>query len=170
VRTASVLSASHAVFGVTHLAALCRLLAERDPHPSVYEALDDILSRLANARDVAPLVARFELAMLAELGFGLDLQECAVSGATSDLVYVSPKSGRAVSRAAGAPWQDRLLRLPGFLHAGEPALPSTSELEDAFLVTGYFLQRHVFEPRGIALPDARAHLVAALVRALPEHA
>jgi DNA repair protein RecO (recombination protein O) len=170
VRTASVLSASHAVFGVTHLAALCRLLAERDPHPSVYEALDDILSRLANARDVAPLVARFELAMLAELGFGLDLQECAASGATSDLVYVSPKSGRAVSRAAGAPWQDRLLRLPGFLHAGEPALPSTSELEDAFLVTGYFLQRHVFEPRGIALPDARAHLVAALVRALPEHA
>jgi DNA repair protein RecO (recombination protein O) len=170
-RAASVLTISHAVFGVTHLAALCRLLAEREPHPQIYDALDDILGRLGDAKVLAPLVARFELDMLAELGFGLDLDACAASGATSDLVYVSPKSGRAVSRAAGEPWQDRLLRLPKFLHADEPAVaPSMADVADAFAVTGFFLRRHVFEPRGIALPDAREHLISALVRALPSEA
>jgi DNA repair protein RecO (recombination protein O) len=167
-RAASLLSASHAVFGVIHLAALCRLLAERDPHPAVFAALEEILIALGEPQFAAPLVARFELAMLAELGFGLDLDACAASGATDDLAYVSPKSGRAVSRAAGAPWQDRLLPLPDFLRAaGDAPAPSADELAAGFAVTGYFLRRHVFEPRAIATPEARERFIAAVSRALP---
>jgi DNA repair protein RecO (recombination protein O) len=170
-RAASVLAVSHAVFAVTHVAALCRMLAEREPHPGIYSAIDDILACLGDARLLAPLVARFELDLLAELGFGLDLDACAASGVTADLVYVSPKSGRAVSRIAGEPWHDRLLRLPDFLRTEEPAsTPSMADVADAFTVTGFFLRRHVFEPRGIALPDAREHLISALVRARPSDA
>src|SRR5262245_5341299 len=111
-RAASFLGVAHAVYGVTHLAALCRLLPERDPHEQVFEALDLALARLGDPAEVAVLVARFELQLLAELGFGLDLSACAATGELADLVYVSPKSGRAVSRAAGAAWRDRLLRCP----------------------------------------------------------
>jgi DNA repair protein RecO (recombination protein O) len=105
--------------------------------------------------------------MLTELGFGLDLESCAATGATKDLIYVSPKSGRAVSREAGRPWADKLLRLPAFLHETEEAPASTAtELADAFAITGFFLSRHAFEPRGLAMPDARASFVTAAVKAL----
>ncbi len=114
-RAASFLPAAHAVYGVTHLAALMRLLPERDPHEFVFEALDAALDQLGDPATVAVLAARFELQLLAELGFGLDLSVCAATGTATDLVYVSPKSGRAVSRAAGEPWRDRLLVLPAFL-------------------------------------------------------
>jgi DNA repair protein RecO (recombination protein O) len=165
-RAGSYLSASHALYGLTHLAALCRLLAERESHAAIYAALDALLRCLADAHAVAPLIARFELALLAELGFGLDLDACAATGATTDLVYVSPKSGRAVSRAAGEAYHDRLLRLPAFLHEDiEPASPD--DVIDAFAVTGFFLARHALEPRGLALPDARAHFLAAIARKLP---
>jgi DNA repair protein RecO (recombination protein O) len=109
------------------------------------------------------MIARFELDFLAELGFGLDLGSCAATGATADLIYVSPKSGRAVSGDAGEAYRDRLLRLPAFLHTGaEPE--SASDLADAFSLTGFFLDRHAFSPRGLALPEARAHFVTALSR------
>src|ERR1700758_287910 len=107
-RAAGFLTAAHAVHGVTHLAALCRLLAEREPHAAIYGALEDILDHLDEPRIAAPAVARFELAFLAELGFGLDLASCAATGATAELVYVSPRSGRAVSRAAGEAYHDKL--------------------------------------------------------------
>jgi DNA repair protein RecO (recombination protein O) len=163
---ASFLAAAHAVYGVTHLGALCRLLPERDPHPQVHAALEDILGGLMDARLVGPHVVRFELQMLAELGFGLDLDSCAATGTTVELAYVSPKSGRAVSRDAGQPWQDKLLRLPAFLGEAEPsAAPSADDLADGFAVTGFFLLRHVLEPRGQTLPDARAGFVAALLNA-----
>ena len=165
-RTATVFAASHAVFAVTHLANLARLLPERDPHPALYGALLGILDRLDDALVVAPLVARFELQTLSELGFGLDLSSCASSGVTDELVYVSPKSGRAVSRAVGEAWRDKLLALPAFLRES-PAQPSAEELVDGFTLTGFFLSRYVLEPRGIALPDARAHFNAAINRALP---
>ena len=119
---ASFLAVAQAVYGVTHLSALCRLLPERDPHPQLYEALDEVLAGIIDARLAGPYVVRFELQLLSELGFGLDLGECAATGTTIELIYVSPKSGRAVSRAAGQPWQDKLLRLPGFL--GETPAPS----------------------------------------------
>src|SRR5580698_2492464 len=137
-RAAHFLPAAHAVHGVTHLAALCRLLAEREPHAAIYNALDAILDRLDDPRTAAPMIARFELNFLAELGFGLDLSSCAATGATEDLIYVSPRSGRAVSRAGGEAYRDRLMRLPSFLQGeGEPE--SARDLADAFALTGFFL-------------------------------
>lgn len=169
-RAATFLGASHAVYGVTHLAALTRLLPERDPHPLVYSALEEILDRLDDARLIAPQVARFELALLAELGFGLDLAQCVATGGKSDLAYVSPKSGRAVSREAGEPWRDKLMPLPAFLAAEDENEPSPADIANSFEITGFFLDRHIFQPRGLALPDARRQFIAAVLRALPNAA
>jgi len=162
-RAAGILTAAHAVHGVTHLAGLCRLLAEREPHARIHGALEAILDALDDPVVVGPMVARFELAFLAELGFGLDLASCAATGTADDLVYVSPRSGRAVSRAAGEAYQGKLLRLPGFLRS-DTAPASAAELADAFALTGFFLDRHAFAPHGMALPDARARFVAAVCR------
>ena len=161
---ASLLAASHVVYGVTHLAALCRLLPERDPHPEVHEWLSAALSRLDDPLAAGAEVVRFELRMLAELGFGLDLSSCAATGDAADLSYVSPKSGRAVSRDAGEPWHDRLLRLPAFMmEQPDPAAPSAADVADGFALTGFFLARHVLEPRGLNFADAREGFVAAVL-------
>jgi DNA repair protein RecO (recombination protein O) len=162
-RAADLMAAAHAVFGVTHLAALCRLLPERDPHAEVHDMLAAILDHLDDRATAAALIARFELQMLTELGFGLDLDQCAATGATAELVYVSPKSGRAVSRAAGEPWRDRMLHLPAFLR-GEDQLPDMAALAQAFALTGFFLERHVLAPRGVAMHDARASFIGAVMR------
>jgi DNA repair protein RecO (recombination protein O) len=162
-RAATFLALPHAVYGVTHLAALCRLLPERDTHPEVHDLLDAALECVDDPTIVAVNVVRFELRLLAELGFGLDLDSCAATGARDDLAYVSPKSGRAVSRAAGAPWQERLLRLPPFLSRdAEPVPPSAEELRDGFALTGFFLTRHVLEPRRVMFADVRQSLIAML--------
>ena len=158
---ASQLASAHVVYGVMHLCALCRLLPERDPHPDVYDRLADILDRLDDPLAAATQLVRFELQMLTELGFGLDLTSCAATGARSELDYVSPKSGRAVSRGAGAPWQDRLLRLPAFLSGS--VTPSLDDIADGFALTGFFLARHVLEPRGLAFAETRAGFVAAVL-------
>ena len=163
-RAARFMTAAHALHGVTHLAALCRLLAEREPHAVIYEALQAILERLDDAAAAAPMIARFELDFLAELGFGLDLAACAATGVKEDLAYVSPRSGRAVSRTAGEAYRDKLMRLPRFLR-NEAAPLSPDDLADAFALTGFFLDRHAFAPRGLPLPTARAHFVTALTRA-----
>jgi len=164
-RAASLLASSHAVYGVTHLAALARLLPERDPHEDIYEMLDHTLDDFDDAGGAAVHLIRFELAMLGELGFGLDLDNCAATGETTDLVYVSPKSGGAVSRTAGEPWRDRLLRLPSFLRAGEEETAwSDQDLQDGFQLTGLFLLRHVLEPRGQGHSDARDGFINAVIR------
>ena len=111
------------------------------------------------------MVVRFELQVLTELGFGLDLAECAATGTTDELIYVSPKSGRAVSREAGAPYAERMLRLPAFLSELNEH-PAPDALADGFALTGFFLERYVLEPRGLPLSDERAHFIAALTRAL----
>lgn len=165
-RAATLFAASHAMFGVMHLGALLRLLPERDPHAALYAALEAILGEIGNIAVAAPMMARFELQLIAELGFGLDLERCASTGSTQDLVYVSPKSGRAVSRAAGEPWREKLLPLPLFLQDAA-AIPNANEITDAFALTGYFLMRHVLEPRGLAFTDARNHFIAAVVRRMP---
>jgi len=165
-RAANFFAAPHAIYGVTHLAILMRLLPERDPHEGLHDALVDILGRLDDASLAAPMVVRFELQLLAELGFGLDLTECAATGASDELEFVSPKSGRAVSRAAGTPYAERMLRLPAFLR-DEQLRPQAKDLADGFALTGFFLSRYVLEPRGLALADERAHFIAALARALP---
>jgi DNA repair protein RecO (recombination protein O) len=163
-RAASFLPVPHALYGMTHLAALCRLLPERDPHPQLHARLTDVLEALLDAHDAAASVARFELELLAELGFGLDLASCAGGGDAHDLGYVSPKSGRAVSRQMGEPWKDKLLRLPAFLgdNSAEPALPH--DVVDAFALTGFFFRRHVLEPRGLCFAEARASFIAAVLR------
>ena len=166
-RAANLFTASHAVYGVTHLASIARLLPERDPHENIYEMVEAALNDFDDARRAAVQLARFELAMLAELGFGLDLSTCAATGATDDLIYVSPKSGSAVSRSAGEPWRDKLLRLPAFLRddAGDPSEPLTDDdLRDGFALTGMFLLRHVLEPRGQTHSDARDGFIAAVLR------
>jgi len=164
-RAATLLASSHAVYGVTHLGALARLLPERDPHEDIYEMLEGTLDDFEDAGVAAVHVIRFELAMLTELGFGLDLENCAATGATTDLVYVSPKSGGAVSRAAGEPWRDRLLPLPAFLREGEGGNSlSDQDLLDGFRITGLFLLRHVLEPRGQGHSDARDGFINAVTR------
>jgi DNA repair protein RecO (recombination protein O) len=166
-RAAGFLLLPHALYGLTHLCALVRLLPERDPHPDLHETFSRLLDVLDDPGLAGSQVARFELQILAELGFGLDLDSCAATGTHEDLVYVSPKSGRAVSREAGAAWADRLLPLPAFLADESVHAPSSDELAEAFALTGYFLQRHVLDPRGASLPQERAQFVTALARALP---
>jgi DNA repair protein RecO (recombination protein O) len=160
-RAAAFLPHAHAVHGITYLAALCRLLPERDPHPEVFNELMMMLDHIGDRLQAAALIARFELSLLADLGFGLDLSACAATGDDIDLVYVSPKSGRAVSRDAGAAWADRLLPLPEFLRQTD-TLPEveSGELTAAFTLTGFFLARDVFEPRGLPLPDSRQHFLS----------
>jgi len=169
-RSSLFLGASHGVYGLTHLAALARLLPERDPHRDVYEVLEAILDRLDDVERAGPLVVRFELMLLAELGFGLDLTQCAATGGTADLAYVSPKSGRAVSREAGEPWQSKLMRLPTFLSDADEEKPSATDVANGFEITGFFLARHLFEPRGLEMPEARRQFIAAILRALPSAA
>ena len=165
-RAATLLGSPHAVYGVTHLAALARLLPERDPHEDIFEMLEHTLDDFDDAGGAAVHLVRFELAMLRELGFGLDLENCAATGETTDLVYVSPKSGGAVSRTAGEPWRDRLLRLPPFLRQSEEGAGgwSDQDLQDGFQLTGMFLLRHVLEPRGQGHSDARDGFINAVIR------
>ena len=128
--------------------------------------LDRTLDDFDDIGEAAAHLIKFELAMLAELGFGLDLETCAATGETSELIYVSPKSGSAVSRQAGDPWRDRLLRLPAFLRQGEggPNGWSDQDLQDGFQLTGLFLLRHVLEPRGQGHSDARDGFINAVTK------
>ena len=153
-----------ALNGLQLMAAHLRLLPERDPHPALYQGLLAIIENLEDRRRAAELVARFELKLLEELGFGLDLTACAATGATQELIYVSPKSGRAVSRAAGAPWADKLLRLPGFLDDRPGCGCDAAEAEDALRLCGYFLDRDVWQPRGLQAPQARSAFLHMLQR------
>ena len=165
-RAASLLASSHAVYGVTHLASLARLLPERDPHVDIYDMLLATLDDFDDVGAAAIHLIRFELAMLTELGFGLDLTTCAASGVYHDLIYVSPKSGGAVSREAGLPWRDKLLPLPPFLREADSGDGGFSwqDLQDGFALTGRFLLRNVLEPRGQAHSDARAGFINAVAR------
>jgi DNA repair protein RecO (recombination protein O) len=107
---------------------------------------------------------RWELALLEELGFGLDLASCAATGQSGDLVYVSPKSGRAVSADAGEPYKDRLLALPPFLRTGSSAPIAAEDVLAGFALTGHFLNARVLVPRDLELPDARNRLLTYLRR------
>ena len=109
---------------------------------------------------------RFELAVLNDLGFGLALTECVATGARTDLVYVSPKSGRAVCRSAGERYADRMLALPDFLSAEARRAADHDSLAAAFRLTAFFLNRHVYEPRGLDVSSARDGFVHAALKAL----
>ncbi len=161
---ARLMESAVSVYGLQVMAAHLRLLPERDAHGALYETLGVMIAHLDDADVAGELVARFELLVLDELGFGLDLSCCAATGSRDDLVYVSPRSGRAVSRAAGEPWRDRMLALPSFLRRSSGEHGDAAALEEAFRLTGFFLARHVYEPRGVREPEARAGFLAALRR------
>ncbi|MCJ9754340.1 DNA repair protein RecO, partial [Neorhizobium sp. BETTINA12A] len=165
-RAAKLMETATAVYGVQAMGALLRLLPERDPHPHLFEALDIILDAFDDPSDAGELFVRFELAVLNDLGFGLDLTECAATGGRENLVYVSPKTGRAVSREAGMPYADRMLALPGFLSEGAASAADRDSMAEAFRLTGYFLHRHVYEPRGLTENAARDGFVQAALKAL----
>jgi DNA repair protein RecO (recombination protein O) len=135
-----------------------RLLPERDPHDRLLALAERILDFEGSQLDLSAAVARFELALLEELGFGLDLTSCAATGVTSDLTHVSPKSGRAVSRTAAEPYATRLLKLPAFLISA--AEPTPADVSDAFKLTGHFLDLHVWMPRQVDPPAVREMFVA----------
>ncbi|MCX7304634.1 MAG: DNA repair protein RecO [Hyphomicrobiales bacterium] len=161
---ARLFDSASAIYGLQTLAGHLRLLPERDSHERLYETLGLVIDHLDDPRAAGELVVRFEVMMLDELGFGLDLSECAATGASVDLAYVSPKSGRAVSRSAGEPWRDRMLALPAFLLGGTGLRADAAAIEDAFRLTGFFFSRHVYEPRGFGEPEARAAFLGALRR------
>ncbi len=151
--------------GLTGLQCACvmtrAVLPEREPHPGAYLALSALMNALVLPEIWPAIYVRYEAGLLEELGFGLDLSACAVSGTRDDLVYVSPKSARAVSRAAGEPYHDKLLALPPFLLSSQGGL-NPGDVEAGLILTGFFLERHVFHPRDKPLPDVRNRLTEAL--------
>jgi DNA repair protein RecO (recombination protein O) len=164
-RASRLIEGPSGLYGIQALAALLRLIPERDSHPELYEALEAILDFLDDPLVAGGLIVRFELRLLDDLGFGLDLERCAATGVSDDLIYVSPKSGRAVCRAAGLSYKDKLLALPDFLLQSPTIAPhSPEELANAFRLTGYFLARHVYAPRGIEPSGARASLLGLIAR------
>ena len=160
-RAAHLMGSPLALYGLAALAHSLRALPERDPYPALYETLTILVDHLDDP-DLAPaLFVQFELALLAELGFGLDLTACAATGRADDLVYVSPRSGRAVSAGAGEPYKDRLLRLPGFLVGRtRDNRPKPEDIRAGFALTGFFLHQNVFLERGQTQLEERARFVA----------
>ncbi|HEX8573193.1 MAG TPA: DNA repair protein RecO [Allosphingosinicella sp.] len=153
-----------AIEWTTALAATA--LPEGQAYPRLYEALDGLLAAIAaspSARSWAPSLVRYELFVLAELGFGLDLSECAATGATEDLAFVSPKSGRAISAAGAGDYRDRLFRLPPLLLGAAAA--DGADILDGLRVTGHFLARDLLIGRHSDVLAARERLLARLQRA-----
>lgn len=157
------------------LASACALadaaLPEREPHPAIHDALADLLAALeGDAPGWPESYVRWEVRLLADLGFGLDLARCAATGTESNLAFVSPRTGRAVSEAAAGPWREKLLPLPAFL-AGPDArgaevaranprarIAEIESVAQGLALTAHFLERHVFAPHGRTLPAARRRL------------
>lgn len=141
-----------------------RLLPERDPHDRLLAMVLDILDSDDLALELGAKLARFELSLLDELGFGLDIFSCAVTGETKGLTHVSPKTGRAVTHKSAEPYLDRLLPLPGLLKNGDAA--TSEDIADAFRLTGHFLSMHVWTTRQIDPPATREQLIAMLAKPL----
>ncbi|SPH16598.1 DNA repair protein RecO [Defluviimonas aquaemixtae] len=161
---AALLSDRLALAGLNAICALLHFtLPEREPHPDLYARSIALLDTLGAAPGWPLDYLQWELMLLEELGYGLDLTGCAVSGSREDLAYVSPKTGRAVSRDAAGDWANRLLPLPPCLLGQGPA--SGSEIADGLRTTGYFLEhRLAYDLRGRGLPEARRRLVDMLAR------
>lgn len=154
------------VNGIQLLGSHLRLLPERDPHRELYAALEVLISHLSDPQIAGPLMVKFELRLLDELGFGLNLSKCAANGTHENLVYVSPKSGQAVSAEGGEPWADRLLPLPRFLTLTTERSCSADELADAFHMISHFYNRDVYHPRGTQQPESRAGFLNAALKAM----
>lgn len=160
-RAGALMDGRDSLAGLNAFAAVAAAaLPEREAHAPVFVAGEVLLDAMA-ASDAAhwlPLYARWEAGLLEALGFGLDLSECAATGATEELDYVSPRSGRAVSRAGAGIYANRLLKLPPFLLGRGDADPTPDDTRAALRLTGYFLHDRVLEPHGAAMPPARIRL------------
>jgi DNA repair protein RecO (recombination protein O) len=154
-----------ALTGLSAAAAVAQgALPEREPHPGAYLAFEALVAAFAHDEVWPAVFVRFEAGLLEELGFGLDLTRCAATGQTDDLVYVSPKTGRAVSRAAGEPYAPRMLTLPPFMLGGQAGLRE-GDVGSGFTLTGHFLEQFVFGPLNRPLPPARVWLLDKLAQA-----
>ncbi|WP_455479757.1 DNA repair protein RecO [Bartonella sp. B23] len=148
-----------ALYALQLLAFHLRLLPERDPHPILYDILYLFMQNFYEPSVNAELLVRFEMRLLEEFGFGLDLSHCAATGSSERLCYVSPKSGRAVCEEAGHPWKEKLLTLPQFLVQRTECPADFNDIMNGFILTGFFLMRHVWEPRDIKQPAVRMNLI-----------
>ncbi len=160
-RAGNMMDRREALMGLNAFSSVASaVLPEREPHTPVYEAGEILLDAIATDTfsHWGPLFVRWETGLLEALGFGLDLSRCAATGSTENLRYVSPKSGRAVSGEAGAPYRERLLALPGFLLGSQNAEPTPEEVVAGLKLTGYFLLERVLRPHGRELPLSRARL------------
>lgn len=170
-RAAGAMASPVRLAGLASLTSLMvTALPERESMPDVYGALQVALDLLCD--DGVPLevaaagVIRFEMGLLGQLGFALDLSRCAGTGSQDNLIYVSPKTGRAVSADAGAPYEDRLLRLPAFLLGSQAGHAQPSALSQGFALTGYFLSKWVAEPKNADLPNARERFIHLALKAV----
>jgi DNA repair protein RecO (recombination protein O) len=142
-------------------------LPERHPYARLFTFFHAFLGTLKEQDDWAQAYVQLELELLSETGFGLDLTACAASGTTQDLLYVSPRSGRAVSQQAGEPYKDKLLTLPAFLQAGNRRnYVDNADILEGLQLTGYFLNHWLLTPHKQALPTARSQLMALLAQDL----
>ncbi|MEO0329800.1 MAG: DNA repair protein RecO [Pseudomonadota bacterium] len=161
-RAGELMQSQIGIYGIQLIGSHLRLLPERDPHPGLYRAAMVLIENLEHREIAASLMIRFELVLLEELGFGLDLERCASTGNTDHLIHVSPKSGRAVSKLAGEPWADKLLPLPQFLNrhaASWGRVPESQDLQNGFKLCGFFLERHIYGPRGLKQSNERAGFI-----------
>ncbi len=165
-RAGAIMEEPFRLAGLATLTGLTQLLPEREPHPRLYEALRIVLEAIDHDHVWPALLVRWEMGLLDELGFGLDLSRCAATGARDNLLYVSPKSGKAVSAEAGEPFRDRLFRLPPFLREGGDATPR--DVIEGLRLAAYFLDRHLFEPRGVRFPEQQDWIIRALAESSPE--
>lgn len=167
-RAGLVMETAWGAFGLQSLAALLAFLPERDPHPRLFAAADALTGAFALPAAAGEAGVRFEIILLEEFGFGLDLSACAVTGTREDLTHVSPRTGRAVCRAEAAPYKDRLLPLPAFLAQDTPA--DAASVAEGFRLTGHFLATHVAGLANKPLPPQRERFVRAVVKAIDRSA
>ena len=154
-----------ALAGLSAAAAVAAAaLPEREPHPGVFLAFEALTSALMLPEIWPAVFVRFEAGLLQELGFGMDLSKCAATGEVDDLIYVSPRTGRAVSRKAGEPYKDRLLPLPPFMLSAQTGL-AVGDVKAGLDLTAHFLELFVFGPINKPLPSARVWLVERLSEA-----
>lgn len=151
-----------ALAGLSAAAAVAAAaLPEREPHPGVFFAFEALTAALALPEIWPAVFVRFEAGLLQDLGFGLDLSKCAATGSVDDLIYVSPRTGRAVSRDAGEPYKDRLLPLPPFMLSAQTGL-GRGDVKAGLDLTAHFLELFVFGPLNRPLPPARVWLIERL--------
>ena len=166
-RAAELMASPSGLHGLNLVAALLRLMAEREPHEALAERAEAVMAVLDDAARAPAALVRLELAVLAESGFGLDRASCAATGRPAGqgeaaLAYLSPRTGRAVSRGAGEPYRDRLYPLPPFLLDEAEEIVEAGDALAGFAVTGHFLRRDLLTPRGLDMPPSRDSYVALL--------